>query len=57
VSGHVWSSMGGSFNVSEGTGSGTIDSADDPTGTRGSWSAGGTGRPFPRQAAGHSHSA
>jgi hypothetical protein len=55
--GHSWLSMSGSFNESEGTGSGSINTADSPRGTNGSWAAGGVDRrPLPHsQTAGHGH--
>ncbi len=56
--GHSWLSMSGSFDESEGTGSGSINSTDNPTETNGTWAAGGTGQPIPqRHKAGHGHHA
>jgi hypothetical protein len=50
--GHGWGSMSGSFGTT--TGSGSINTNDDPRTTNGSWSAGGTGIPFPQtHGAGH----
>lgn len=54
--GHNWASMTGSFGTT--TGSGSIDSTNNPTGTNGSWAAGGTGRPVPKpHEAKHGHHA
>lgn len=56
--GHSWLSMSGSFNESEGTGSGSIASSDNPKLTDGQWAASGSGGPFPQhQKAGHGHHA
>jgi len=47
VNGHTWTAMGGSFSTN-GTGSGSVTTANNPTATSGTWAAGGTGMPVPR---------
>jgi len=57
--GHSWLSMSGSFNESEGTGSGSINSASNPKLTNGQWAAGGVNpQTLPlHKKAGHGHHA
>jgi hypothetical protein len=56
--GHTWTGMTGSFDATDGTGSGTITDASDPTGVPGQWSAGGGGQQLtPERHHKHSHHA
>ncbi len=45
--GHTWTGMSGSFDATDGTGSGSISDDSHPSDVPGSWSAGGIGKPNP----------